>query len=159
MKHKHHVVPRYAGGTDEISNLIEVTVEEHAELHFARYLEFGDGRDWLAYHSLSAQATSEWWISYGGHRHSDKAKLAIGKSKLGNTYALERYSLSQREKKNSYSLHKAWASVEAALATGTHHWGNKQLSKQLGVSSRTLSKISAAIRRGETFNHWSGENL
>ena len=33
MKHKHHIIPRHMGGTDDPSNLIELTIEEHAEAH------------------------------------------------------------------------------------------------------------------------------
>ena len=32
--HLHHIVPRHMGGTDEPENLVEVSIEEHAELHF-----------------------------------------------------------------------------------------------------------------------------
>lgn len=31
--HKHHIIPKYMGGTDDPSNLVEVTVEQHALLH------------------------------------------------------------------------------------------------------------------------------
>lgn len=41
------------GGTDEPSNLFECSVEEHAELHFALYLEHGCIGDWVAFHMLS----------------------------------------------------------------------------------------------------------
>ena len=53
--HWHHIVPKHAGGTDDPENLIRVTVEEHAELHFARYLQYGEMGDWLAAYSLSGQ--------------------------------------------------------------------------------------------------------
>jgi len=33
MKHIHHIIPKHMGGTDEESNLVELTVEEHAEAH------------------------------------------------------------------------------------------------------------------------------
>ena len=33
IKHKHHIIPKHMGGTDDPSNLIELTVEEHAEAH------------------------------------------------------------------------------------------------------------------------------
>ena len=46
--HRHHKIPRHAGGTDEPSNIIECSVEEHAELHFALYLEHGRWQDWYA---------------------------------------------------------------------------------------------------------------
>ena len=33
MKHKHHIIPKHMGGGDENENLIELTIEEHAEEH------------------------------------------------------------------------------------------------------------------------------
>ena len=56
--HWHHIVPRHAGGTDDPTNLIRVTVEEHAELHFARYLTYGEMGDWIAALTLSGQMTT-----------------------------------------------------------------------------------------------------
>jgi hypothetical protein len=55
MKHKHHIIPRHMGGTDDPSNLMEVTIEEHAELHLALYLEYGKIEDWIACNMLSGQ--------------------------------------------------------------------------------------------------------
>jgi hypothetical protein len=55
--HIHHIVPRHAGGTDDPDNLVKVTVEEHAELHFARYLQYGEMGDWVAANTLSGQMT------------------------------------------------------------------------------------------------------
>ncbi len=46
------------GGTDDPSNLVEVSVEEHAELHFALYLEHGKYEDYIAYNMLAGR-TSE----------------------------------------------------------------------------------------------------
>ena len=51
--HLHHIVPKHAGGTDDPDNLVRVTVEEHAELHFARYLQYGEENDWLACQGLA----------------------------------------------------------------------------------------------------------
>lgn len=51
--HKHHIIPKHAGGTNDPSNIIEVTVAEHAELHFALYLEYGHWQDWLAANGLA----------------------------------------------------------------------------------------------------------
>ena len=55
--HIHHIVPRHAGGTDDPDNLVKVTVEEHAESHFARYLQYGEMGDWVAANTLSGQMT------------------------------------------------------------------------------------------------------
>lgn len=52
MKHKHHIIPKHAGGTDEASNLIELTVEEHAEAHRILYEQYGRIQDKVAYMGL-----------------------------------------------------------------------------------------------------------
>lgn len=53
--HKHHIIPRHMGGSDDPTNLIEVSVEEHAELHLSLYLEHGKTEDWVASQCLSGQ--------------------------------------------------------------------------------------------------------
>jgi hypothetical protein len=81
--HTHHIVPRHAGGTDDPENLVRVTVEEHAELHFARYLQYGELGDWLAAYSLSgqishAEATAEArrdWISKNPDHHANAGRI------------------------------------------------------------------------------------
>ena len=40
------------GGTDDESNLVRVTEEQHAELHFDLYLRYGEKADWVAAHAL-----------------------------------------------------------------------------------------------------------
>lgn len=44
----HHIVPIYEGGTNELSNLIAVSVEDHRKIHHERYLKNGDVRDLMA---------------------------------------------------------------------------------------------------------------
>jgi len=55
--HKHHIVPRYAGGTDAPENIIKVNVPMHAFLHRQRYVEFGHPYDKVAADMLSGQKT------------------------------------------------------------------------------------------------------
>jgi hypothetical protein len=50
MKHLHHILPRHMGGSNDPSNLVELTVEEHAQAHRKLYEEHGrlqDKRAWL----------------------------------------------------------------------------------------------------------------
>lgn len=56
-KHKHHIVPRHIGGTDDPSNIIEMSVEEHAETHRKLFEEHGRWQDFVAYRALSGQIT------------------------------------------------------------------------------------------------------
>jgi hypothetical protein len=55
IKHKHHIIPKHIGGSDDPSNLIELTIEEHAEAHRKLFEEHGRWRDKLAWKSLSGQ--------------------------------------------------------------------------------------------------------
>ena len=55
LKHKHHIIPKHMGGSDDPSNLIELTVEEHAEAHRKLYEQYGHWQDKIAYDMLSGQ--------------------------------------------------------------------------------------------------------
>ena len=57
--HKHHILPRHMGGTDEPSNLIQLSVEEHAEAHKKLWEKHGKNEDYLAYKCLSSQITNQ----------------------------------------------------------------------------------------------------
>jgi hypothetical protein len=53
--HTHHIVPRHAGGTNDPSNLIRLTIEEHAEAHRKLYEEHGRIEDYYAWKGLCGQ--------------------------------------------------------------------------------------------------------
>ena len=55
IKHKHHIIPKHAGGTDNPSNLVELTIEEHAKAHLFLYETHGRNEDKWAWLGLSGQ--------------------------------------------------------------------------------------------------------
>lgn len=57
--HKHHIIPKHAGGTDDPDNLIELTVAEHAEAHQKLFEQYGRWQDEVAWKALSGQITSD----------------------------------------------------------------------------------------------------
>lgn len=59
IKHKHHIIPKHAGGTDDPSNIVELTVEEHAAAHKVLYEKYGRWQDELAWKSLSGMIGKE----------------------------------------------------------------------------------------------------
>ena len=59
MRHKHHIIPKHAGGSNDKENLIELTVEEHAEAHKKLYEEYGLLEDYLAWKGLEGQITKQ----------------------------------------------------------------------------------------------------
>lgn len=71
LKHKHHIIPRHAGGTDDPSNLIELTIEEHAEAHRVLYETYGSIEDKLA------------WMGLSGQIGKDEILLQLSKSRKG----------------------------------------------------------------------------
>ena len=59
MKHKHHIIPKHMRGTDDPNNLIELTIEEHAQAHFNLWEKFGCIEDKIAWECLSGRKLSE----------------------------------------------------------------------------------------------------
>ena len=58
IKHKHHIIPKHMGGSNNPSNLVELTVEEHAEAHRKLYEQHGLWQDEIAWKCLSGQITT-----------------------------------------------------------------------------------------------------
>ncbi len=56
--HTHHIVPRHMGGTNDTSNLIKLTIEEHAEAHKKLWEEHGNEYDLIAWKCLTGQITN-----------------------------------------------------------------------------------------------------
>lgn len=55
--HKHHIIPRYMGGTDSQENLVQITVTQHAMYHFCNYQLWKNEEDKIAWRMLSSQIT------------------------------------------------------------------------------------------------------
>jgi len=93
--HTHHILPKHMGGSDEPTNIKEVTVENHAEEHRLLWKKYGKREDWLAWKSLSKQiGKEELWLersSLGGKKMKGYKKTKehlenISKSLKGKTY-------------------------------------------------------------------------
>ena len=63
MKHKHHIIPKHMGGSNDINNLIELTIEEHALAHKELFEKYGKWQDKVAWKALSGQIGKEEIIS------------------------------------------------------------------------------------------------
>jgi hypothetical protein len=123
MLHKHHIIPRHAGGTDDPSNLVELTVEEHAEAHKKLYEQYGRWQDKLAWKCLSGHIGREEAIKYA-QKHADKSWMQTEEGKL---------ILSMR-----------W---ETRRKNNTHIPWNKGLKKSESAGLRRISKINKRMRK------------
>jgi hypothetical protein len=76
----HHIIPRFEGGTDDPSNLVVLTYNDHTLAHYIRWLVYGKKQDKLAYELMSAQsedvrrARSSLGGSIGGPRAQQQHK-------------------------------------------------------------------------------------
>jgi hypothetical protein len=57
--HKHHIIPKHMGGTDDPENLVELTIEEHAEAHRKLFEEHGHWQDYIAWQGLAGLISKE----------------------------------------------------------------------------------------------------
>jgi hypothetical protein len=92
--HIHHVIPKHMGGNNEESNLIKLTVEEHANAHKELWEKYGHWQDKIAWKALSGQISM------------DEAKLEAQRfSKLGKIVTREtRDKISKSLKGKNLSL-------------------------------------------------------
>ena len=97
MKHKHHIIPRHAGGTDDPSNIVYLTVKQHAEAHKKLFKKYGRWQDKLAYEGLSGQIGKEEIIQeiYKNRKNrtgailSEETKQKISMTKKGKKASIE----------------------------------------------------------------------
>lgn len=90
-KHKHHIIPRHVGGTDDPSNLVELTIEEHAEAHRVLFEKHQRWQDRVAWLSLSGIMKDEERIyeilknsNPGGYKHSEETKQKLSEMRKGS---------------------------------------------------------------------------
>lgn len=108
--HKHHIIPKHMGGTDDPSNLVQVTIEQHANLHKQLWEDLGHWEDYAAWQGLSNMMGREDIIRFmtTGERHHqygkprpDYVKTKISASRKGQSLAPW---TEERRKKTSASL-------------------------------------------------------
>ena len=131
--HKHHIIPRHLRGTCPLldliikdkSNLIELTVPEHAEAHRVLYEEFGNVYDKIAWKAISGRigkeeiirlVSSENGKKSRGYKHTEEHKKKMSLARKGKKLTEEhkkKMSLAQKgkeftveHKKNMSLAHK-----------------------------------------------------
>ena len=112
-KHKHHIIPKHMGGTDEPENIIELTTEEHAEAHRILYEKYEKQEDYLAWKGLEGQIGKEEFFiktsSIGGLNNKDKLKSESHKQKIsesnkGRQSHWEKGDIEKKKKNSSKSM-------------------------------------------------------
>lgn len=122
----HHIIPKHAGGTDDIENLVALYKDEHAQTHLKRYEETGDFRDLCAYYMIGYNFTKAHSVSsseggkIGGNKvyknktgifrnEEERRTWASMGGKVGGKIQAER-GIGFHKYKSDPELHKLWAS-------------------------------------------------
>lgn len=92
--HWHHIIPKHAGGSDDPSNLIRLTVPEHAEAHRLLYEQYGRIGDKIAWKLLSGKTDDmeadfrelyrQGGLQSRGRKLSAETRAKIGTANRGN---------------------------------------------------------------------------
>ena len=106
VMHKHHIIPKHVGGTDDISNIKELSIESHAEAHRILWEEHGRWQDELAWKGLSKQIGKEemlfrvsslssrkYWDNISADDYLHRKENAFGGNKFNREYLKLRNTL------------------------------------------------------------------
>jgi hypothetical protein len=142
MKHKHHIVPRHMGGTDDPSNLIELTVEEHAEAHKKLWEQYGNIKDYCAWKGLEGTIGKEEIIRLlmdpTGRVHTEETKQKISEAHKGKSKHTEESKEKLRQFRTGMKLSEEHKSkISKGLEGNVNMVGRK-------LSEDTKKKISEA---------------
>lgn len=145
-KHKHHIIPRHMGGSDEPDNLIELTVEEHALAHKTLYETYGRIQDKIAWLMLSGRTTEGERLrkvlsKKGFHKFlNDPAKkmkwqLAISKTLTGRKHSKE----TVEKRTNSILIAYKEGRKKAPVFPREHYVEMAKLGKEASAAGRRNS--------------------
>jgi hypothetical protein len=87
--HKHHLIPKYIGGTNDASNILRCNLALHAFLHKLLFEENGHWQDELAWKGLAGMIGKDEIIqrikteTWKGKKHSSQTKRKISLSNMG----------------------------------------------------------------------------
>jgi hypothetical protein len=124
--HKHHIIPRHAGGTDDPSNIVKLTVEEHAEAHRRLFEQYGRWQDELAWKGLTKMIGKEEIISkaqshFVGKKHKEETKRKIAQAHKGKKISVKtKLALNRTGKKHSEETKQKMQSIAIANNSKQH---------------------------------------
>ena len=156
MKHLHHIIPKHMGGSNDPSNLIELTVEEHAEAHRLLFEQYGKWEDKIAWQMLSGQIGKEEAIQEArgaANRGKKRTPEQIERIKLAAHKRNERWKndpekIAEANRKRSEAMKGKKKSKEAVSA-----WRkSKETGKGFKHSKETKKKIAESLKGNKNRN-------
>jgi len=145
MKHIHHILPKYLGGSDDPSNLVELTVDEHAEAHRLLYEQHSNWQDYCAWQALSGRIGQE-----------EALRMAQGMANKGRKRTPEQIERIREAARKRVERHRVDGTLERSNQKRSQtqkgykkspehldNWANSR--KGHSVSEETRAKIRATL--------------
>lgn len=135
--HTHHIIPKHMGGSDAPSNLIKLTIEEHAQAHLELYKKHGHKEDYVAYMALSSQIGRE--------------EILLEKARLGG-YAKARkgypaWNKGKPTSRSKESIEKQKATI-TGVKRGKYNYAKPHPnSKSITIGSATFNTLGEAEKK------------
>ena len=113
--HTHHIIPKHMGGTNDKSNLVELTVRQHALAHKKLYKKYGHWQDKLAYesllklkdrHEITKEIQRRTGLMSKGRKLSEQAKRNISQGMIGIVHT------ESHKRKTAETLSQEWIVTE-----------------------------------------------
>ena len=170
MKHTHHIIPRHMGGTDDPSNLVELTVEEHAEAHRILYEQQGRWQDRVAWQGLLGlighdDIMREMWDArkgegniFYGKKHTKESLELMSKNRQGKGTGPRDntpYFISNKGKNKGkepwnkgkqglqkQSMEQLVKKSKPVVYNGVEYYSIKEAERQTGISAYKIKKAS-----------------
>jgi len=148
MKHIHHIVPKHMGGSNDPSNLIELTIEEHAEAHRKLWEKHGKWQDKIAWKTLSGQINIQ------------EARMEMMKydNPMKKDYVLEKMSGENHWSKRGNKEHN-WINQNpmknsdvVAKLSGKNHWSKRPGNIHNSISNHPKGSSKKIKINGVIFN-------
>jgi len=134
--HKHHIIPKHMGGSNDESNLIELTIPEHAEAHRKLYEQHGKLEDKLAWKGLSGMIGREEIIKELQRENGRRN----GKKSSNSAWLTGRPKSEETKRKISETLRGRKQSQETKDKRAASHRGRKN-------TEETKLKMSISAKR------------
>ena len=139
--HKHHIIPRHAGGSNDPSNIEVLTIPEHALAHKKLYEEYGRWQDEVAYLTLSGQIDN-----------AEATKRAQREANLGSTNFLGKTHTPEASKKISDAQKVNMIGNKRAL-------GHKKMDECKKIlSKKSMGNTNKLGKTGPQTNKWEGRS-
>jgi NUMOD3 motif len=123
LKHKHHIVPKHMGGSNDPSNLIELSIPDHALAHKKLWEVHSKEEDRIAWLTLSGQISKaeasirakqtpqfrmKKRLERLGKKQTEEHRRNMGKTKIGNTNFLGKTHTDETKNKIAKTKEKSF---------------------------------------------------